>query len=142
LENINSLSVRAHQAGAPIVFIQHSNSKFLAYGSPAWQLHPHLKSDLADCTIHKLHGNAFEATELDELLKARQVNRLVVSGLVTHGCVQATCLGALQLGYQVVLVMDGHSNYHRKAATIIEEWNRRLAVEQVEVVPAAAIEFA
>lgn len=141
LANINTLAARARYAGALVVYIQHANEKFLEYGSSAWRLHPDLKPEPEDAVIHKLHGNAFESTELDQLLKARQVGRLVITGLVTHGCVQATCLGALRLGYQVVLAMDGHSNYHRKAANLIGEWNQKLALERIEVIPTTAIQF-
>lgn len=141
MANINTLAVRARYSGALVVYIQHANEKILKFGSPAWCLHPDLKPEPGDPVIHKLHGNAFESTKLDQLLKAREVDRLVITGLVTHGCVQATSLGALQLGYKVVLAMDGHSNYHRKAANLIEEWNWKLAEERIEVTPTTAIRF-
>ena len=51
---------------------------------------------------------------------------MIVTGLVTHGCVKATCLGALELGYAVVLAEDGHSSYSKDAARLVEEWNRKL----------------
>jgi nicotinamidase-related amidase len=141
LENINALSNRAHQDGAPVIYIQHSNPKALAYGSPDWQLHPRLQPLEIDCIVHKQHGNAFEATELDGLLRPAGITRLVVTGLVTHGCVRLTCLGALELGYQVVLVADGHSSYSKQAAELIEEWNHKLSVEGVELIPAAEVGF-
>jgi nicotinamidase-related amidase len=35
---------------------------------------------------------------------------VILTGLVTHGCVKATCEGALALGYAAVLAADGHSS--------------------------------
>jgi nicotinamidase-related amidase len=52
-----------------------------------------------------------------------------VAGLVSHGCVQATCNGAHELGYDVVLVKDAHSNYNVKARDVINEWNTSLSKE-------------
>jgi nicotinamidase-related amidase len=67
--------------------------------------------------------------------------RLVITGLVTHGCVKATCIGAKDLGYKVVLVRDGHSNYRKDAAKIIEEWNQRLGDGGVELLSTHEISF-
>ena len=141
LENINALANRAHQDGAPVFFIQHSDQKYLLKGSQDWQLHPRLQPLPGDCTMHKQHGDAFEGTILGEELQAREINSLVVTGLVTHGCVRATCLGAKERGYRVILVKDGHSNYSKKAAALIEEWNGKLEDDGIEVKPAAEVAF-
>jgi nicotinamidase-related amidase len=133
LENIATLVERAHQSGVPVFYIQHSDLKALQKGSPNWQLHPLLQPQASDQIIHKQHGNAFEDTHLDEALRSRNITSLVVTGLVTHGCVRATCLGARQLGYDVVLVRDGHSNYSKQAARLIEEWNQKLSAEEIEL---------
>jgi len=141
LRNILVLVDRAHHAGVPVFYVQHSNKKDLVYGSESWQLHPQLHPLEADCIIHKQHGNAFEETDLDEELKSRNIGSLVVTGLVTHGCVRATCLGGIELGYRMVLVRDGHSNYSKKAAQIIEEWNQKLSAATVELASTAEIKF-
>jgi nicotinamidase-related amidase len=139
--NINALIDRAHQAGVPVFYVQHSNKKDLVYGSEGWQLHPQLHPVEGDCFVHKLHGDAFEETGLDETLKSRSIDNLVVTGLVTHGCVRATCIGAKKLGYKVVLVEDGHSNYSKKAAQLIKEWNQKLSTGIVELAYTSEIKF-
>ena len=50
--------------------------------------------------------SAFEGTDLDEWLKAREVRRLYVGGLATDYCVLRTALDGLRLGYAVVLLAD------------------------------------
>jgi nicotinamidase-related amidase len=82
-----------------------------------------------------------EGISLDEYLKSQQFQRLVITGLATQGCVLANCLGAFASGYLAVLVQDGHSNYHRQAASISTEWNQKLADEHIVVLPAEAISF-
>lgn len=140
LQNINTLVERAHEGGVPVFYIQqHSDSKNLVMGSPQWQLHPRLQPQPADSVVHKLHGNAFEDTNLEENLRAKQINSLIITGLVTHGCVRATCLGARQLGYHVILVKDGHSNYSKQAERFIQEWNQKLSAESIELIPTREI---
>jgi nicotinamidase-related amidase len=141
LKNINTLVDRAHRIGTPVFYIQHSDQKILPQGSDDWKLHPQLHPLDTDCIIHKTHGNAFEQTSLKEELSSRNIDRLVVTGLVTHGCVRATCIGAKKLGYKVVLVRDGHSNYHKNAAQLIEVWNQELSAGTVELKSTREIDF-
>lgn len=140
LANINTLVERAHQAQVPVFYIQHSN-KLLVEGTGDWQLHPHLRPAAGDRSLQKQHGSAFQETGLHQELSQDKIRTLVVTGLVTHGCVQATCLEARQLGYRVILVTDGHSNYHRQAAGLIETWHQKLATAGVELQSTAEIRF-
>ena len=141
LNTIATLIDRAHAAGALVVYIQHASDKVLPFGSADWQLHPRLHPGEGDLVVHKQHGNAFEDTPLHAALVERGVGRVIVTGLVTHGCVKATCLGALALGYTVTLAADGHSSYSKDAAQLIEEWNRKLGEAGASVAPASQIAF-
>lgn len=141
LRNINLLVDRAHRSGVAVFYVQHADGRTLLEGSQDWQLHPELQRLASDSSVHKEHGNAFEGTGLDEVLKSRNVTSVVITGLVTHGCVRATCMGALQLGYRVTLVRDGHSSYSKDAARLIEEWNQKLSAQKVELKATSEIEF-
>ncbi len=140
LKNITTLVERAHQADVPVVYVQHAD-KTLIEGSDVWQLHPQLQPQPQDLHIHKHHGNAFEDTPLGEELQKRGVTCVMVTGLVTHGCVRATSLGAKEAGYEVILVGDAHSSYHKKAAEVIVEWNQKLAAQGIEVQTTEEINF-
>ena len=139
LENINSLSAQFTQTGGLVFYIQHSNKKLLLKDSENWQLHPQLIVGENDLVIHKTHGNAFEDTELKGKLDASGIESIVITGLVTNGCVKATSIGGYDLGYRVVLVEDGHSTYSKTAPRLIREWNRKLGEEIAEVHPTVEI---
>jgi nicotinamidase/pyrazinamidase len=47
-----------------------------------------------------------EPTALDGLLRAAKVQRVVVTGLATDYCVQATALDAAELGYATTVLLD------------------------------------
>ncbi len=141
LSNINLLVEKAQKNHVPIIYIQHSNDTILAYGSDDWQLHSDIQPTNKDFLIHKKHGNAFEETSLGVLLQSKSVNSLVITGLVTHGCVKATCIGALEIGYQVTLVEDGHSNYSKDAADLINKWNQKLYDLGAKIVKTQEIDF-
>ncbi|MBN1681683.1 MAG: isochorismatase family protein [Anaerolineae bacterium] len=141
LTNINCLIQCARDTGAPIFFIQHANETFLKKDSAGWQLHPDLKPDACDSIIYKQHGSAFQDTALQHEIDSRAIRTLIMTGLVTEGCVRATCLAGHKLGYHVVLVQDGHSSFHKQAASRVDEWNRKLADQGVNVIPTKDIEF-
>jgi len=141
LENINALIHKARRADIEIFFIQHANKSTLVKGSDAWQLHPEIQPLDTESVIHKRHGNAFEETDLQERLSLRGVGNLVIAGLVTHGCVKATCAGALEQGYGVILVEDGHSSFSKQAAELIEKWNQQLGEMGAELRKASQVDF-
>jgi nicotinamidase-related amidase len=141
LDNIHTLVHQAHKAASPVVYVQHSGERILLLGSPGWQLHPKLSPLPEDLHIDKTRGSAFENTLLAEMLEARQVGTVVICGLVTHGCVRATCQGALQLGYQVIVAGDAHSSFSKDAAKLIKQWNAKLEEAGAEARQVAEIEF-
>lgn len=141
LDNICALIERAHNAGFPVFFIQHSSEKILLRGTDGWRLHSRLQPQSVDKVVEKHHGNAFEKTELKAELDSLGVEKLVLAGLVTHGCVKATCLGALKLGYTVTLAGDAHSNFSPKAAKLIAEWNEKLSQAGAALIGTREIQF-
>ena len=133
IHSINSLiEIWQHSSGL-IVYIQHSNNKMLIKNSTGWQLHPDLNVKETDTVIYKVHGDAFKETNLNEVLDSSGIENIVITGLVTQGCVRATSIGGNELGFRVILVDDGHSNYSKEAPKIIEKWNLGLGKEHVEL---------
>jgi len=141
LENLDHLIHKARRTGTPVFFIQHENERFLKRDTAPWQLHPRLQPLESEKIIHKKHGNAFEKTMLKDELARKSVNKLVITGLVSHGCVRATCLGAIERGYRVVLVSDGHSSYSKDAEKLVDKWNSTLMEKGAELRKARAVEF-
>jgi nicotinamidase-related amidase len=142
LANINLLADKAHAAKVPVFWVQHCSEKTLVEGTDGWKLHKAFIPSKADNFIRKHHSNAFEDTPLKAELDTLHVRTVVVAGLVTHGCVQHTCNGAHELGYDVVLVKDAHSNFNVKARDVINEWNASLSKDGiVRLQSAVEVEF-
>ncbi len=91
--------------------------------------------------MKKQKSNAFEGTSLDGQLRSLGITHLVITGMVTHGCVKNTCLGAVKSGYRVVLAGDAHSSFSKDAAKLINEWNHKLSHQGVTVLPSSEIFF-
>jgi nicotinamidase-related amidase len=107
--NIGALVDRARDEGVPIVWVQHSDDGGLATGSEAWEYVPELARQESEPLVHKTFGDAFEGTDLEEVLHRAGVGRLVVSGAQTDECIRSTIHGAFTRGYDVTLVGDAHT---------------------------------
>ena len=141
IENILALTDGAHQARVPVIYVQHSSNAFLIKGSEGWKLHSQLSPLEGEKIIHKQHPSAFEGTELKDELEAKGIKKLVIAGLVTHGCVKATSLDGLKHGYQVTLVSDAHSSFSKDAAKLITEWNEKIGKKGAILKTTRDIEF-
>ncbi|POA43442.1 cysteine hydrolase [Pseudomonas sp. MPR-ANC1] len=150
IDTINDLSTRARKAGVPVVLIQHEEKDSpLAHGADGWQLAVGLETSPQDLRVSKTAPDSFYQTDLRKLLPTEDFERLVICGLQTDYCVNATVRQAHQLGYDVVLVADAHStldNGNMSAEDIIAEHNKDLAhltgsVARIDVKPGADIAF-
>jgi nicotinamidase-related amidase len=59
-----------------------------------------------DVEIHKHVHNAFTDTGLDRWLRARKIERVIVSGIRTEQCCETTARVASDLGYEVDFVTE------------------------------------
>ena len=56
--------------------------------------------------INKTSVSTFNSTNIDQVLRNMQIDRLWVTGIVTEGCVELTARDAADRGYYVTLVTD------------------------------------
>jgi nicotinamidase-related amidase len=108
IANIQMLLTAARAARTPVVWVQHSDDQ-LAINSPEWQYVPKLVRLESEPLVHKLYGDSFEATDLEQVLAAAKVGHLVVVGAQTDACIRSTIHGAFTRGYDVTLVSDAHT---------------------------------
>jgi len=149
--NVRALIDRAHRDGVPVVYVQHCHATYsdMTKGAPGWAIHAAIAPTPKDAVVEKTASDSFYRTELDALLKRLGVERVVVTGMQSEYCVDATCRAALSHGYDVTLVADGHTTgrSHLSAKTVIGHHNnvlRQLAHPDctLETVASAKVDFA
>ncbi|MEV7022689.1 isochorismatase family protein [Kitasatospora sp. NPDC093558] len=92
------------KAGAPVVAVRVERPN-VAEQPPGSDLVAEVAA-VADEVVVKRTIGAFQATGLDELLRARGVTTLVLTGIATNLGVESTARAALDLGYELVFVED------------------------------------
>lgn len=126
IRRIGALVGSARQRSVPVVWVQHADGELIR-DSEAWQLVDGLQPEDDEAVVHKGYNDAFEDTTLAEVLQARNVRSLVVTGAQTEWCIRATLHGAIARGYDATLVADAHTtgDFSEKipATSIIELTN-------------------
>lgn len=72
---------------------------------------PELSPQSKDVVITKTRYDPFVGTRLEQELIARGVGRIVVAGLLTNVCVEATVRGAYDRGVRAIVLRDGVASY-------------------------------
>jgi len=111
---IGTLIDKARAADVEVVWVQH-NADELPRDSEKWQHVPELKRRDGEPLVQKAYGDSFEATDLEAVLAARGVGRLVVAGAQSDACIRSTLHGAFVRGYDTTLVSDAHTADDRSA---------------------------
>ncbi|PYD71964.1 isochorismatase family protein [Novacetimonas hansenii] len=74
--------------------------------NPASAIVPELAPDPGEYVVRKTVPSAFAGTPLASWYAAQGVQTVVVAGCVTSGCVRASVLDAMQLGFRPVVIAD------------------------------------
>jgi nicotinamidase-related amidase len=109
-DNIQRAMDVAHRAGVPIVLVQHSRLEEAATsfrkGSPGWEVPAELTSRPHDVVIEKLLPGSFTGTPLEDWLREREIDTVVIAGYMTQMCCDTTARQAVHLGFSVEFLSD------------------------------------
>jgi len=94
----------------PVIHVRHLSVRpgatFFLPGTKGAEIHPSVKPADGELVIEKNFPNSFRNTSLREALERLQTKDLVVAGMMTHMCVDASVRHAADLGYKVTLLAD------------------------------------
>ena len=137
VSNIQKLIKAAREKDIPVIFIQHNEEEgeFLR-ASKTWQILPALAPITGEPIIEKTASDAFFRTDLEQKLKELGISRLIITGMQSEFCVDATTRSAKTHGYETILVSDAHStmdNNGQTSKSIVTRQNKSLGQEIAEL---------
>jgi nicotinamidase-related amidase len=98
------------QQRLPLVHIQHTNIRpgatFLLPGTEGVEIHENVRPFSYELVIHKNYPNSFRNTPLLEHLQGQGITQVVICGMMTHMCVEATTRAAFDYGFTCTVVSD------------------------------------
>ena len=97
-------------AGDPVIHLQHvwdaTDATFMRPGTPGVEINERVRPEGGEPVIAKAFPNGFLETELEPALRERSVDELVVCGMMTSMCVDATVRAAVDLGFTTTVAHD------------------------------------
>jgi ureidoacrylate peracid hydrolase len=135
VDRVNAISAAVRKAGGVNVFLRmtatadslQSWSNWFRYfhspqstagmleafapGAHHWQLWPGLDVQDADLKVDKTRFGAFVpgASKLHEVLQARGIDTLIITGTLTNCCCESTARDAMQMNYKLIFVTDANA---------------------------------
>lgn len=110
----------AREKAIPVFHIQHVSLRpgatFFLPATVGVEIQDCVKPDASELVIEKHYPNSFRETGLLDGLKEKNINRLLIGGMMTHMCVEATTRAAADLSFECSVIHDA-------CATKDLEWN-------------------
>lgn len=96
--------------GGRHIHIQHialrPDAPFFVRGTSGSDIHDVTAHFEGEPIVYKHYPNSFRETNLLEMLKGWDVERVVITGMMTHMCVDATARAAADFGFKVIVAED------------------------------------
>jgi nicotinamidase-related amidase len=100
----------ARAAGVPVVHVVHESRRpgapIFAPGSAALAIHPAVQPEPGEPVIQKHLPGAFTGTPLEEELRRRGIERVLIAGFMTQMCCDTTAREAAHRGFKVTMLSD------------------------------------
>ena len=117
-------------------FSQRKHSGQPAVADPVQLIHPSVRPAAGEVVVGKHRVNAFHGTDLDMVLRANDVETLIILGYATSGVVLSTTRYAADLDYRLVIVEDCCSD---QDPALHDFLTGRIFPRQAEVVASEAV---
>lgn len=126
IQPIAALLECARAAAVPVIYLRHvvrgdgsdtgrmrdlypNVDQILARDDPGVEIIDALEPEAGDVIVDKLFYSGFHNTDLDTVLRARDIDTLVVCGTVTNVCCDTTIRDAVHREYKVIALSDANA---------------------------------
>ena len=113
ISNIQKLLQLAKDHSLPVIYIRHDGGKgdSLEKGTPGWEIYEEIAPPKNSPIFDKRFNSAFKETGLHDYLQSVNIQKLILSGLQTEYCIDATCKSAFDLGYEIIIPENSTTTY-------------------------------
>jgi nicotinamidase-related amidase len=97
-------------SGEPVLHLRHvwdaPDATFMRPGTDGVEIHPLVAPAGGEAVIEKAAPNGFVGTDLETEVRSRDIDKIVVAGMMSSMCVDATVRAAVDLGFGATVVHD------------------------------------
>ncbi len=109
-EAANRLIAAFRQKALPVIYVQHisnhEGATFFIPGTTGIDFQENVMPLHNETIIQKHFPNSFKETGLRDALKSAGIEELVICGMMSHMCIDATVRAAFDMGYRCIVTHD------------------------------------
>lgn len=109
-KNASKILQKFRNENLPIIHIQHISTRFDATffipNTKGAEIHNDVKPLKEEKVITKHYPNSFRDTDLLKILKEKNIKKIVICGMMTHMCVDATTRASKDFGFDCIVIGD------------------------------------
>ncbi len=119
VETVNALLRAFRRRGQPVAFVRHDDGPgtALAFGAPGWEIARETAPLAGEEVFDKRYNSAFLGTGLESRLQELGAGTVVIVGMQTEYCIDATVKAAFERGFRAVLPEGGVSTFDNGGLT-------------------------
>lgn len=137
IENIKKLILTARDNNKEVIYVRHDDGKGtdLEKGTEGWQIYNDIAPDSSEVIVEKEYNSAFHKTGLREYLEDKKIDTIILVGLQTEYCIDATLKSAFDYGYNIIIPKETNTTFDNEYLSgeklyefyNYKIWNKRFA---------------
>lgn len=118
ITTITDLISACREKNMEVIYVQHDGvDDELARGCTGWEIYDDIKPLPSDKIFDKKFNSAFKDTGLKEYLKNQSITTLILSGMQTEYCIDASIKTAFEYGFELIIPKNGVTTVDRTDIT-------------------------
>ena len=113
IENIRKLIFNARDKNKEVIYVRHDDGKGtdLEKGTDGWQIYNNIAPNNSEIIIEKEYNSAFYKTGLRDYLESKAIDTIILVGLQTEYCIDATLKSAFDYGYKIIIPKETNTTF-------------------------------
>lgn len=113
IENIKKLILAARNNSKEVLYVCHDDGKGteLEHGTDGWKIYDDIEPNSRELIFEKQYNSAFHKTKLREYLESKKVDTIILVGLQTEYCIDATCKSAFDYEYKIIMPKETNTTF-------------------------------
>lgn len=134
---VRTLIDKARHAGVEVIFVRHDDGpgNELTKGSEGFEIYDGFKPSKDEVVFDKMVNSSFKETGLLEYLAQKEENTIIIVGLQTDYCIDATIKAGFEHGFRMIVPANTNSTFDNQYMSAEETysyynefmWNKRYA---------------
>ena len=135
--NVNKLIAMSRENSIEVIFVRHDDSvdNELTKGNDGFEIYEEFQPADNELIFDKTVNSSFKDTGLLEYLKQKKENEIMIVGLQTDYCIDATIKAGFEHGFKMIVPANTNSTFDNKYMSAERNyryynefmWNRRYA---------------